>query len=272
VAAFTLRSPFDDTPIERFRLDPCPLVRVLAQVRHPSLSLLAGEAGEKNVLDIAQRLSARYPIFGKANEAEFVLTDEGLQQRPGQLTNWRLTSADEQWQVTITAQFIALESKTYSGRDDFCSRLGELLNAYVAVVRPPSVVRVGLRYTNRLDDPDVLARLPELIRPEILGPSALTYPSHVRLEHSISQAQYSIGDQGLAVISGYLPPKGLLDPTLAAVERPSWLLDLDAFSTIRAEFDPDSLTESVRSLARHIYRYFRWTLSDQFMDEFGKPI
>lgn len=267
--ASILASPYDDQEIEETYLGNAPLVRVLAQVRHPTLAVLVGSEGKSAALRVAERLSKDYPIFNTVKDAQLVVLPKGIERVREDSTTWRISSSDENWQVSLNQGFISFETSKYEGRSDFCRRLSRVLTAYSQEIEPPTASRTGIRYTNRIDDPGIIANLPDLVRPELLGPAASNLPNGVQLRHSFSQAQYLNGEGGgLLVNWGLLPPDSGIDATISPVPRPTWILDVDSFEANKRSFDAQVLSEMVRDLASRAYQCFRWAVTDEFIDTF----
>jgi uncharacterized protein (TIGR04255 family) len=110
--------------------------------------------------------------------------------------------------------------------------------------------------------------LAELIRPELLGPAATSLPSGVQLQHSVSGAQFATATGGSLLNWGLLSANGVFDPTIPAIDTPSWLLDIDVFSSEKAVFDADQLIGVTRDLAARAYTHFRWAVTENFLETF----
>jgi uncharacterized protein (TIGR04255 family) len=121
---------------------------------------------------------------------------------------------------------------------------------------------------NRIDDEDLMDRLPQLVRNEVLGPVAVPIPPSVNLQHALTQVLYVIGEGGIQAQWGILPPNAVLDASVPAIDRPSWILDLDSFLMTKTRFDPPDIVSSVKDLADRAYRYFRWAVHEEFLEEF----
>lgn len=262
-------SPYDLDFTEECPLADAPLVRVLAQVRHPALRVLSGEQGNDIALRIARRVAEEYPVFDRQHESTYVVTPEGVrEERDTTAFIWRLRDASEAWQLSFGKEFVALETASYAGRRDFCDRLARALRAYAEEVAPPSASRIGIRYTNRLDQAAHLKDIARLIRTELLGPVSLELPPSVALGHSFSQAQFLAPDGGSILNWGYLPANGLFDPTMKPTATASWLLDIDAFHSTKVDFDAEHLDSLTRTLAARAYTHFRWAVTDEFLETF----
>lgn len=262
--------PFGAAVYEEVQLPHSPLVRVLTQVRFPRLSALA--TGNELALQIAGDLSNAYPIYDESRELEITITEERINQAPGAKTMWRLKSADEKWTVTFADNFFALETTAYAGREDFTFRFKDAWSRFDAAVNPPSVQRVGVRYTNRITNSSILRDLKTMVDPGILGGSAESL-QHAQLVHSMGETLYQLdGNSGLLSRWGILPPNAVLDPTLPPAEERCWVLDIDSFSDRRHESAAQALFEEIAQLAQQSYQYFRWVTNDRFLETFGGEV
>ncbi len=264
-------SPYDDDFIEEYPLKRAPLVRVLAQVRHPSLLALTGDPSNPAALRIASSLSDQFPIFEATRERAIAVTPEGVKEvEEGGTPLWRLRNADETWQISFSSKFLALETSKYVGREDFCDRLESVLSVYAEEVRPPSSTRIGIRYTNRISIKTEIDRIAELVRSELLGPTAAPMPSGVELAHSLSGAQFVTPTGGSLLNWGLLSANGIFDPMIPPLDVPSWLLDIDVFNSGKLPFDATDLAGLAKTLATRAYTHFRWAVTAEFLRTFGE--
>ncbi|MEU8152555.1 TIGR04255 family protein [Micromonospora sp. NPDC048986] len=259
-------SPYDPTPLEEQPLGNAPLVRVLAQIRHPALLSLASDAATETALRVAQSLSEGYPIFEAGRETAVIVTPEGVkEQKNSGASIWRLRDPKETWQVSFSKEFLAVETSAYEGRTHFFQQLQAVLSTYVEQVKPPSATRIGVRYTNRVAEPQHLDRLKQLVRPELLGPVGTELPGSARLLQTVSQAQFSVPNGGSLLHWGLVPPNGAFDPTLTPLESQSWILDIDAFHSEKSPFEAKAITELARRLAVQAHTHFRWAVTEDFL-------
>lgn len=266
-----LSGPFEVEPVAEIPLSRSPLVRALAQVRFPHLVAMSQQNIETTVGFVVERLKDDYPILGEQREVQVTLTPEGVSQTQGGKL-WQMRSPDEAWQVTLGETFVSLDTKDYSSRADFIQRLATVLTSIAETVAPPFAERLGVRYTNRIDDPSLLLRLEKLVRSEILGGLAVPRPEGVTLAHTMSESLYQINSRMLHARWGLLPPGTVLDPTLPTSKDSSWVLDLDSFIQVRSEFDATGLASAAAELASAAYRYFRWVVTDEFLKAFGGAV
>ncbi|WNY35392.1 TIGR04255 family protein [Curtobacterium flaccumfaciens] len=141
-----------------------------------------------------------------------------------------------------------------------------------SVVDIPVVERVGVRYLNRIVDQDVMVRLDELVKPEVLGYQALVPAdaTEVGLVQAINQVEYNVGGGTLQVRSGVLAPGQTVDPSVAPVSGPSWILDLDASAQVDSRFDIDDALERAGRLSDTAYDLFKFVIKNGFVEHFGR--
>lgn len=250
-----------DAPLDLTR---SPLVRVLSQVRWPELG---GFDLDAVAADVGRGLAADFPLLSKQREVQVILSPEGVrEQNAGEIH--RFTSVDEAWTATLGKTFIALESREYTGHDDFLSRLGSVLEVLEDAARIPKWSRIGYRYTNRLTGKEDLDNLETYFEPSVLGGLPVASDTY-SLQHSITESLYRVDDAMLLVRSARLGPKGSIDPTLPPVDEDSWLLDLDAFDEAKStEFTRDAIVGRAGQLAHLANAHFRLVIREAFVERF----
>ena len=212
--------------------------------------------------------------FQEAMRRQYPMLERDVQHKPaqsetagGQVTDsivWRLRDVTGIWQVSLAEEFVSLDCGEYSNRADFSRRLAHALEATETHIRPVLTTRVGVRYTNRLAG-GALKRIREFIRPELLGMVTPELGSAVVLDQ-MSQAQFLAEDVTLTGHWGFLPANVSPNPSIGTSDEPSWLLDLDAFRQDMSPFDVLSCVEDADRYASAVYTFFRWAVSDQFLD------
>lgn len=263
-----LSEPFGADPVAEVPLTRSPLVRALAQVRFPRLVAMSAQNIDATISLVVEKLKDGYPILGEQREAQVTLTPDGVSQTPGARL-WQLRSPDDAWQVTLGETFVSLDTKAYTSRADFTRRLAAVLAGIAETIAPPFAERLGVRYTNRIENSVLLLRLEELVRPEVLGGVAVPRPEGVVLAHTMSESLYKIDSRMLHARWGLLPPGAVIDPALPPSADSSWILDLDSFTQDRSPFDASMLASAAEELASAAYRYFRWVVTEEFLKAFG---
>lgn len=260
-------SPFTGEPVEERSLSAAPLPLVLSQVRWPQITEMVD-----NIDEIAKSfgaaLSSEYPLSEHHQEMQIQVSPLGVTQVPGE-TVYQWSDAQGEWIISLSKLFLTLQTKKYTSRSDFSARLEKVLAELLSIVKIPVLDRIGFRYINRIEAPD-LPKLPELIRPEVLGGSMIAFSDHVRILHTVTETLYSVGDSRLLVKSAKLPAGGTLDPTVPPVPAESWVLDLDASSEGRIPLEPSVAGEKSRELSSMAYDFFRWAVTENFLDHFGE--
>jgi uncharacterized protein (TIGR04255 family) len=148
----------------------------------------------------------------------------------------------------------------------------------VEVARPPRTERIGVRFINRVEEPD-LPLLPSLVQAPMLAGLAVPTSEHgVTVAHTLSEALYQLPSDRPALLDalqarwGQLPGGATLDPTLPALDMPSWVLDIDSSRAGAAEFTAEEISKVAEQLARRAYRFFRWAVTLDFLKHFGGEV
>ena len=274
MSTFDDAGPFSDVPIDDVRLTNAPLVTVLAQLRFPgSLGVLLGD-------DPVARFAGAfadegYPLIERGQQMSLELSPQGVKTVPaGNL--WSMLTADRRWQVSLTPEFVTLTTGSYSHRDDFLERLVRVVDVLSTALPVPGVSRVGYRYINRV--PGLTG---EQIQPLVRGAlhGGLAVPEGgAHLHASVSESTFSFDPSdgpagvrdGLLARWGHLQPGVVLDPTVPPVDEVSWVLDIDAFRHADIPFDREAVAAHVREMSVRAYRFFRWAVTDAFLDRFGR--
>lgn len=249
-----------------------PLVRTLAQIRFPQpTAFVADQDGA--AVQVAKQLADVYPLFESGQEAQLMITPDGVTQQQSPTRLWRLANADRSWQVTFGPNFLAIETSTYVRRSDFAMRLNAAWSALRSVVNVPSISRLGVRYINQISEGATLDRLSDLVRPEVLGVSGLRDETFQVLS-SLTEAQYRFIDgAGFTARWGYLPPQQNLGVDIPGFNHATWVLDTDSFR----EWAPGTFTENdleleVKKLGLRAYQFFRWAITDEALRTFGAEL
>jgi uncharacterized protein (TIGR04255 family) len=238
---------------------------VLAQVRYPKVPWFGTEEGADAV---RARLRARYPILRRAPATALVVTPSGVVQQKSQGSLWRFHDRDGASTVTLSDEFVSLETRAYVSREDFCTRLDEALAVVSEIGEPVIYDRVGVRYINQFTG-EAADRTRELVRPEMHGALSVPLPEQAELTLTLTEALFRSGNHQLRARWGSLPENTTVDPAVPAVTTRSWIMDLDSFTDAPGDFNPSVLGELTRSLAEQAYRFFRWAVTPAFDNWFG---
>jgi uncharacterized protein (TIGR04255 family) len=221
---------------------------------------------DENERVLAKLLEDDYPVRGLVQGVVLPLPGMSTPPTPEHFRTFEDTEG--LWKATVAPDFIALETSRYASRKDFLARLERLLSARGQVKAPPRVTRVGIRYTDRIENPQGLV---EIVHPSLLGfLPELTEPDE-SLSNQVVQALLSDPSTGaqVQVRSLCLPPGLLFDSSIPPVPVQSWVLDIDSFNESPTAFEASALTDIVSTLAERAYQVFYWSVTDRFRDEFG---
>lgn len=264
----THESPLSGPPPVEIPLTTSPIVHVIAQVRFP---LITSIEKREFIARFQESIRRDYPVLRPEQSRGLVLSSEGgLDERT--TTSWRFYETSSDWWVTLAPDFLALETRRYSSREDFLDRFRKLLLELVTHIDPKVIDRVGLRYVDRVQGPN-LSDLPLLLRPEVSGILATPMAEHAR--HALSESAFNLPD-GTGVVTtrwGLVPARSTVDPAvIEPLESESWLLDIDAFQLFRdtpQALDVETTVAQVRGFAERIYSIFRWAVTDEFLKRYG---
>ena len=250
-------------------LSRSPLVRTIAQIRFPHPTAFVADQ-DAVAARIAKKLADQYPILESGHDMQITITPDGVTRQQSATRLWRLSSGDRLWQVSFGINFLAIETSAYVRRRDFAARLSAAWGALLEIVKVPHIERLGVRYVNQVTDMEVVNELPQLVRPEILGLSALRGEGFT-IFSALNEAQYRFAEgASLNARWGLLPPSQNLGLDLPVYDHSTWVLDMDSFQ----EWAPGAHTQSdlyeaVRALSLRSYQFFRWAMTDEALRTFG---
>ena len=262
--SLTASDPFRG-PVTEVALPSAPLAKVLAQLRYPRP---LDFDDSKSVEPVRRALAGRYPVGRETKANSIIIGPAGVSQQATSETNWILEDLDSSWRVTIADKFITIETNSYTSRDDFTSRLGEIIDILAETIKPPIYDRLGIRYINRLEGHDILQELPQLVQPVALAGLAVPHEG-IEVQHSLCDNIFIDGNAHLQARWGWLPQGAMIDPTIPPPAVPYWTLDLDSFTGKGGPFEVIQLKESMQDLAERAHRFFRWIVTDEFLKRFG---
>jgi uncharacterized protein (TIGR04255 family) len=258
--------PFVGPPPTEVPLANAPLVRVLAQVRFPEVLKIE----QREFVSLFQEsVRAKYPVLRPEQTQIGVLSSAGLVPAKTQMA-WRFSDLDSHWRVSLTPEFLAIETTKYTSRADFIARLREVLTALDEQVGPKLIDRLGVRYIGRITG-DSVDEIETLVRPEVRGISGTSIGS--RAVHALSETMFELEGARFVARWGRLSPGKTIDPTaIEPINEKSWILDLDMFSAAPVKFAVDQVVEDARRYAERAYAFFRWAVTDEFLRRHGGQV
>ncbi|RYZ88488.1 MAG: TIGR04255 family protein [Proteobacteria bacterium] len=248
-------------------LTNAPLVRVIAQVKFPIVSSIEDT---KFIGGFQEALRSKYPILRKEHSTVFTI-HIGDQPSGQQETVWRFTDKEDNWRVSLSPSFLAIEAMKYTNRQDFFNRFKEILIALKEWVDPVFCERIGVRFIDRISGSHY-KNIRNLIKPEILGLSS--FDDDQFFMQNFTQSFFSINQADrFSARYGSLPQDQTYDPSAVdPLKEKSWILDLDMFSEERLDLDPEIIYRKSLLFADNIYSFFRWTVTEEFLKAYGGTI
>jgi len=247
-------------------LKNAPLVRVIAQLRFPEI--LSVEQRDF-VAPFQEAIRSTYSVLREEQTQGILLGPAGVTPAKPQIA-WRFNDAAGHWRVSLTPEFLALETTKYESRSDFFGRLKSLAEALAKHIEPSQLDRLGVRYIDRITG-DAVEDIAKLVRPEVRGITGTRAATHA--VHALSESMFHLEDARVLARWGCLPPGATVDP--AAIEpakEKSWILDLDMFSGAPMPFVVERVVAEAQRYAERIYTVFRWVVTDDFLVRYGsKP-
>lgn len=244
-------------------LQNAPLVRVITQVRFPAI--LAIEQRDF-VAPFQEALRVTYPVLRQEQTQGVLVSPAGVTSVKAQ-TAWRFADVEGHWRVSLTSEFLALETTKYTSRADFLTRLRTVVVALDEHVEPKLIDRLGVRYIDRITGAAV-DDISKLVLSEVRGITGTPVASHAA--HALAETMFELDDARMVARWGLLPPGTTVDP--AAIEPApdkSWILDLDMFSARPIPFAVDRIVDDAKRYAERIYTFFRWVVTDDFLRRYG---
>jgi uncharacterized protein (TIGR04255 family) len=261
-------NPLTALPPEEVPLKDAPLIRVIAQVRFPPILSIENK---DFVGSFQEEIREKYPILQPEQTRTFVFGPQGAAQ-PTSQTTWRFIDKTDGWRVSLSPDFMALETTVYSSRGDFLERLKSLLVALDRSFKPEVVERFGLRYIDRLVGQD-LQDISSLVKPEMSGMMAAEFRKEIC--QAVNESLFAIPERDEKILArwGLMPASSTFDPNaIEPIAEPSWILDLDMYLSKKREFNIDTLMSEGQRFAERLYTFFRWSVEDDFLRRFGGHI
>ena len=267
--------PLNPTLVPEVPLPRAPLARVIAQIQFPTI--LAIRNPDK-VTSVQEDLRKDYPFLKQEQVRNIEVTSD---QTPNvhHSVVWRFADRETNasWRVSLSVDFVAIETSSYISRSDFLNRLDILVSSVNRHFKPESASRLGLRYIARLID-DAIERVEELVHPKVLGihsdSNNLEFVLGNSIIHSITDTQFlAPEDAYIQGRWGRLPAGRTYDPNvLDPFSKPSWILDLDMFKSNSIPFTNEVLLPTATDFAKNLYWVFRQMVTEEFLKYYGGEI
>ena len=247
---------FPDKP--EIKLGKAPLTEVICQLKFPMLLRLSQDAP----VDFQEVVRTRFPLLKVEQGVLVQFRGAAGSEKP--LTEslpkiYYFASADEQRELTLAPDFLALSFHTYTHWYEILENLKLGTQALIQLYQPPYSTRVGLRFVNQLTlnntGCETLDELSNLLRPELTA--MLKTDSWGEPAETLSQVLLQDGDGKLVLRYG-------LRKESAGTH---FLLDFDYFE--EGQLSLDNLQDRLERFHTRIYAAFRWCILDQTLERFA---
>lgn len=211
-----------------------------------------------SVAGFQKGLKLRYPDAMPRQELLLELSVQGAQSselRTPSIYRFRDTSGG--WVVSLSPDWIGLETTAYTNFEEFRERLNEAVGLVEGQFAPAQTERVGFRYVNEL--PCVgKGAWRELVRPELHGLAA----ADSVLDHlvdAVEELHLALEPNKMNVRHG----------VAANGEHYCYVFDIDAFSDARMEFSTEKILSTVDKLKDQAWSFFRASVTDELLSQLG---
>ena len=250
------------TEIPRVIYNKNPLVKVICQLRFPPILKIDAQIPD----EFQERIRKDFPNFSeKTEDLEMTISKEVNMPIPSEILrevrqtsgikNYEFSSEDEQWKVNLTRTFIALSSTKYRTWEEFSAKLDKPLKALVEIYSPQNFSRVGLRYTDVINRPelDLTGRSwGELLNPHVLGILSSDYDTLIEKFESKHEMRLPDGESMIRVIARLAPIDNENDSC--------FVIDSDSYNTNKISLEGSM--EKLDYFNECASRFFRWCITD----------
>jgi len=248
-----------------------PLKLVTFQIRFPPVPDLDDLKPPRELL---AAMRERYPILGSPPPVMQLEVGPGQTQQRSRGS--RLMNRERTQNITLTGDWIALETSRYERYEHFADDIDWVLERVHAVTPLPAVTRLGLRYIDEIlvEDVSDLSDWKAWINPDLIvggvvdGYETKDYLAQMLLEvDELHRLTIRYGRVSLPVVDPNGPLKIASSPT-----GPYFLLDIDSFweptSESFEEFNADEVRAECLRLHEPIRDIFERAITTQLRSRF----
>jgi uncharacterized protein (TIGR04255 family) len=240
-------------------LRQAPLRLVLCQLRFPKIFGLS----RKDVRPFARGVADDYPVadVDQMQPVEFQISPGGIRQTQGMPQPvYKFQAEDGKWTVTLTEDWLALETTAYEGFRDFIGRWHRIAIEAQSAFELDRESRLGIRYVNELALGEVsAAELRECLSSEVLGPLNLDEAAE-SLQRSWQEVRLRyLGNEGCTMQHGYVQN---------AEEEWVYVLDFDAYREGNRTLDLEDQAKGLAALNHRVFGLFQRSVTPDAFNRF----
>ncbi|WP_306149230.1 MULTISPECIES: TIGR04255 family protein [unclassified Roseibium] len=255
--------PLAGDPPKEIPLKNAPLARVLCQVQFNDVLSISDE---RFIAAFQEEIRQIYPVLRK-EEVE-VVSLAGSRPEVKKETLWRFYDENTIWRVSLTHDFVSIETLNYSSRNDFVDRIGKVVNSAQKTIGIDPIKRIGVRYIDRILTVEP-RRLQKILNQHVVGILASEFSENI--DRSMTEFFAKVSNGELIARWGFVPANSVYEQLLSPLDKKSWVLDIDVYTTPELYngkiHSQDAVTVS-RELAERAYAFFRWAVTDDFLNEY----
>lgn len=252
---------------KRFEYGKNQLVEVICQLRFPAILSI----NAKSPVDFQDAVRAAFP--------RYMMQPEKLKTQGGEETvkNHMFISENGKYKLSLTRDFIALSTLSYSSWGDFAGWLDEPLGNFISIYKPAFFERIGLRYVNgfsrsMLGLEDCLWS--ELIEPEYLGVVSRGDIDEKRLVRASQDVEYKLDERctlKLHAGPGHVRRNIRTGDSVKAVQERETRFILDQDLSVSGDIKLCDAAETMETLHSHADRIFAEAVTDR-LHEAMEPV
>jgi uncharacterized protein (TIGR04255 family) len=263
----TRELPLYGAPPAEVPLPEAPLVSVIAQVRFPTL--LTVRITDR-IIGFQEAIRDRYPYLSR-EDIPTILIGAGGSNVSEPVVHWRFAddATNYKWRISLSTEFIALETRAYESRRDFLNRLETIVQTLDDTLTPKHMTRLGIRYIAQIKGEPV-SRIEVLLEKEVLGVACSIGADPTQL---LTQLTVPAEPGELVARWGKLPANTTIDPhALPPIQEASWVIDLDVSRSGLMPFEAKEIVDTAGLAAERAYAVFRWMVTKEFLKVYGGKV
>ena len=240
---------------ERHILANNQLAEVICQFRFPDILVINSQLPA----DFQETIREEFPLYSSRRELRVPSPGVNKQEQP--IINHQFETADHNWRINLTCNFISLSCSRYSQWDDFASKLDKPLAAFIQLYQPAHFTRIGLRYLNFISRKRLnLEGVPfsDLIEPAYLGILDLPDVCEEAVNRNTVDAELMVRHGcRLKIHSG----PGTVAQNGVADREIHFIIDLDLYKN--EEIPVQACPQALHALHRQAYPIFRGAIQER---------
>jgi uncharacterized protein (TIGR04255 family) len=233
-----------------------PLIQVACQLRFPPILKIA----HQEPFDFQDQVRSQYPSYGKMQLPPEISQMAQQLSLPfvGDVCH-SFKSEDQKWQLSITKDFISLNTSAYERYEQFQTRFREVVEVFESLYQPSFYTRVGLQYQDLivpsklgLEDRKWSDLITEHIASELYNPEMADSIQFLTKNLVLSTEQGQVNfNHGLVTVKEEGASQGEI----------AYLLDADFYTDQKIERDED-VWNLLSKFNQSAGRLFRWSITD----------